>query len=126
MCIKYLLVQILLVVRYSQIFLILSYMIFRIKNNGFKKNTKTTIILGCSIEEFKLHLESKFEPWMNWDNHGKFTGNYNETWQIDHIVPISSAKTEEEVLRLNNYTNFQPLCSKINLIDKFNKIDYVK
>lgn len=61
---------------------------------------------------------------MNWDNHGKYTGNYNETWQYDHIIPISSATTEEEIIKLNHYTNFQPLCSKKNQIDKRNKINY--
>jgi len=30
------------------------------------------------------------------------------------IIPVSSAKTEEELLLLNHYTNLQPLCSKIN------------
>ena len=95
-----------------------------LKNFGYKKNSRTYEILGCSYEEFRLHIESKFEDWMNWDNHGKYTGNYNETWQYDHIIPISSATTEEEILKLNHYTNFQPLCSKKNQIDKRNKINY--
>ena len=52
---------------------------------------------------------------MNDSNYGVYTGNYNETWQLDHITPISSAMNEEEILKLNHYTNFQPLCSKKNL-----------
>jgi hypothetical protein len=45
--------------------------------NGFTKDNKTEIIIGCSFEEFKLYLESKFEPWMNWDNRGLYNGEFN-------------------------------------------------
>lgn len=73
-----------------------------IKNQFTTKSKKTIEILGCSFEEFKLYLESKFDDKMNWENQGTY-------WHLDHIIPISSAKTEEEVYRLNHYTNFQPL-----------------
>ncbi len=82
--------------------------------NRIRKLSKTEIILGCSYEEFKQHLESKFEPWMNWDNRGLYNGELNYGWDIDHIIPISLASTEEEIIKLNHYTNLQPLCSKIN------------
>lgn len=85
------------------------------RNGKFKKQSRTHDILGCSFDEFKIYIESKFEYWMNWSNHGKYTGEYNETWQYDHIIPISSASTYEELIKLNHYTNFQPLCSKKNL-----------
>ncbi len=85
---------------------------------GKKKNTKTAEILGCSFEEFKTYLESKFESWMSWDNYGKYNGQLNFGWDLDHIIPISSAKTEEAVISLNHYTNFQPLCSYINRVLK--------
>jgi 5-methylcytosine-specific restriction endonuclease McrA len=54
---------------------------------------------------------------MNWDNYGNTCGTelkYNCSWDLDHIVPISYAKTEEEIYILNHWSNFQPLCSKIN------------
>lgn len=51
---------------------------------------------------------------MSWDNYGKYNGEFNFGWDFDHIIPVSSAKTIEEVYKLNHYTNFQPLCSKIN------------
>lgn len=84
------------------------------KNNKIK--SKNTIsILGCSFEDFKLHIESQFEIWMTWDNFGSYLTDGKRTWQIDHIVPISSAKTEEDIIRLNHYTNLRPLGSKENL-----------
>ena len=86
-----------------------------------KKQSKSKDILGCSYEEFKLYLESQFQPWMNWDNYAKYNGELNYGWDIDHYVPISSAKTVEDVIRLNHYTNFQPLCSYTNRHIKRNK-----
>lgn len=88
------------------------------KNKNYNKSSKTQKILGCNITDFKLYLESKFEPWMNWDNHGKYNGQLNYGWDLDHIIPISSATNEEEFLKLNHFTNFQPLCSKINRVIK--------
>jgi hypothetical protein len=83
------------------------------RRNGYSKNSKTYNILGCSFEEFKEHLEKQFIKGMSWDNIGE--------WHLDHIYPISLAKNEEELLRLNHYTNFQPLWAKDNII-KSNKI----
>ena len=85
-----------------------------IRKLGFNKSRKTTEILGCSFEELKSYLESKFEPWMNWENRGLYNGELNYGWDVDHIIPLSSAKTEDDVIKLNDYTNLQPLCSKIN------------
>lgn len=92
------------------------------KNNHYAKKSKTQIILGCSFDEFKIHLESKFESWMNWNNHGKYNGLQNSTWQLDHKIPISSAKTEEDVIKLSHYSNYQPLCSFINQNIKRNNL----
>jgi hypothetical protein len=95
-----------------------------LKNNGFKKMSRTHEILGCSYEEFKLYLESKFESWMNWENYGNPKDGIlelNKTWDIDHIIPLASAKTEEDVMELNNFNNLQPLCSYTN---RFIKKDF--
>lgn len=89
------------------------------KQKNYKKQTKTTEILGCSMDEFKLYIQSKFESWMNFENHGVYNA-LDKTWQLDHVIPISAAKTEEDVIRLNHYTNFQPLESMEN-IKKSNK-----
>lgn len=63
---------------------------------------------------------------MTWENHGKYNGELNYGWDIDHKIPLSSAKTEDEIYKLNHFSNLQPLCSKINRDIKFNKIDYGK
>ncbi len=94
-----------------------------LKRIGTKKKNRTEIIIGCTIEELKKHLESKFEIWMNWENYGLFNGEINYGWDIDHIIPTSSAKTEDEILKLNHYSNLQPLCSKINRHVKSDTMD---
>jgi uncharacterized Zn finger protein (UPF0148 family) len=92
-----------------------------INRSGYKKNSKTNEILGCSYDYFKQYLEFQFEPWMNWNNRGRYNGELNYGWDIDHIIPLESAKTEEDVIKLNHYTNLKPLCSKINRDIKRNK-----
>jgi hypothetical protein len=79
------------------------------KSQFTKKSKKTIEILGCSsFEEFKTHIESKFTKEMNWSNYATY-------WQLDHIIPISWANNEEEVYKLNHYSNFQPLFWKDNI-----------
>lgn len=84
-----------------------------IKNNNYIKISRTNQILGCTNEEFKIHLQNQFTKGMTWENAGE--------WHLDHIYPVSLAKDEEELIRLNHYTNFQPLWAKDNL-QKSNKI----
>jgi hypothetical protein len=81
---------------------------------GYSKETKSYDILGIDYDELKLYFESKFESWMNWDNHGLYNGDFNYGWDIDHIIPLASAENEEDLIRLNHYSNLQPLCSKVN------------
>ena len=95
--------------------------IFKIKK--IKKELNSEKILGCSFYEFKIYLENKFEPWMNWDNYGKYNGELNYGWDIDHIIPVSSAKTKEDVYKLAHYTNLQPLCSYTNRYIKINHLN---
>ena len=83
------------------------------------KPMKTEQILGCTMDEFRKYISTKFWDGMNFDNHGRGENK----WHLDHVTPISLAKTEEEVIRLNHYTNFQPLWEKDNL-EKSNKLDY--
>ena len=82
------------------------------------KNNKTFQLIGCSPNVVKVYLESKFDEKMDWSNYGL------HGWHIDHIVPLSSAKTEEDLYKLCHYTNLQPLWAKDNW-SKSNKLDYL-
>lgn len=93
-----------------------------LNRKGYIKNCKTFEILGCSYQEFKIYLESKFEHWMTWDNYGLYDGNLNTGWDIDHITPNANATNEAEIFSYNHYTNLQPLCSKVNRDIKKNNI----
>lgn len=84
------------------------------RDKGYTKKSRTYEILGCSYEMFFIYLESQFESWMSWENRGLYNGELNYGWDIDHIIPLSSARTKEEILKLSHYTNFQPLCSYTN------------
>jgi hypothetical protein len=94
---------------------------FRLK--GYTKKSRTYKILGCTYDEFKLHIELQFKEWMNWDNYGKYNGEEKYGWDLDHIIPLSSGKCEEDIIRLNHHSNIQPLCSYINRYVKRDKIE---
>lgn len=90
--------------------------------SGQSKSKNTQQIIGCSFEEFVKHIESQFEPWMNWSNKGVYNGQLNAGWDIDHIIPLSSAKSVEQIYKLNHHSNLRPLCSYVNRNIKRNKI----
>lgn len=96
-----------------------------ITGHGYSKTSNTAKILGCTFEFFKSYIESKFEPWMDWSCHGRCNGELNYGFDLDHIIPTSSAITEAEVIKLNHYTNFQPLCSYTNRYIKRDRLDWV-
>ncbi len=83
-----------------------------------QKSQKTLEILGCTYKDFKIYIELKFQNWMNWSNYGSINSKpptgLNQCWDIDHIIPLSTAKNEEELYKLNHYTNLQPMCSYTN------------
>ena len=79
------------------------------------KDQEIIDLLGCTLEEYKDYLESKFQPGMTWENHTK------DGWHIDHILPLKESEvSEEEKLKRLHYTNTQPLWAKDN-ISKGNK-----
>ena len=69
---------------------------------GQKGEMSSFEIIGCSKDDLRKHLESKFRDGMTW-------GNYGKHWHIDHVVPLISAKSEDEIKRLCHWTNLQPL-----------------
>lgn len=88
----------------------------KIKNLGSTKCCKTEAILGCSWSEFISHLERQFLKGMSWNN--------RNLWHIDHIIPISTAKTVEDVISLNHCTNLRPMWA-IDNIKKGDKIVFL-
>jgi hypothetical protein len=89
---------------------------------GYSKLSRTQEILGCSFDELKLYIERKFEPWMTWTNRGIYNGELNSGWDIDHIIPLSSAESVDDLIKLNHHSNLQPLCSKTNRDIKKNNL----
>src|SRR5690606_37373312 len=90
-------------------------LIFNLRNRlrkALKGNTRDKgflKLLGCDPDQLKLHLESKFQPGMSWDNYGE--------WHIDHIKPLANfdLTDKEELKKACNYSNLQPLWAADNL-----------
>lgn len=84
------------------------------KKIGISKNHPMLTHVGISIPELQVHLINSALR-----NYGFYL--YDENYHIDHIVPLSSAASEEALLALNHYTNLQLLYPEDNL-KKSNKV----
>jgi hypothetical protein len=73
---------------------------------GAIKTSPTFEQLGYSVEEFVTHIERQFCHGMGWHNMSE--------WQIDHIVPVSEAKEEADVVALNQLSNLRPMWAHEN------------
>jgi len=75
----------------------------------YKKKDSTIELLGCSVDELKIHLQNQFKEGMTWQNHGE--------WHIDHIIPCAAfdLSKKEDCLKCFNYKNLQPLWAHENL-----------
>ena len=82
---------------------------------SYRKTSKTAEMLGVPYEVAKDHIERQFTKGMTWENQGE--------WHIDHIIPLASAQTESELIKLCHYTNLQPLWAKDNKSKHANVID---
>lgn len=85
---------------------------FRLRNalgTKITKSKKTLELLGCTVQELRVHLESQFTTGMTWENQGK--------WHIDHKIPCSSfdLTKESEQLKCFHFSNLQPLWAIDNL-----------
>ena len=74
----------------------------------FSEYENVETILGCSIKKFINHIESLFKEGMSWNNRGRT----DDSWQLDHIIPLKISNSREDWIKLNHYTNFQPLWLK--------------
>ena len=82
---------------------------FRRSVTKFKKRNHSEEILGCSIDEFRKYILSLCPDGVTLEDFGRFG------YHIDHKISIDSAETEEEIVKLNHYTNLQPLWWMDNL-----------
>jgi hypothetical protein len=91
-----------------------------LKHTQNTKQNKTTDLIGCDYILLKHHLESRFKPEMNWDNHG-------DIWEIDHIVPCSNfdLSDPEQQKQCFHYTNLQPLFKTTFIAENFGYINEV-
>jgi hypothetical protein len=101
----------------------------KLNKEGTTKNGKGILeYLPYSINELKQHLESQFESWMSWNNHGVYmvdTWDDNDqstwTWQIDHIISHSkfhyTTMDCDEFRECWSLSNLRPYPSKQNLLD---------
>ncbi len=66
--------------------------------------------LGCTIEEFRQHLENHFQDGMTWENHGSY-------WHIDHTRPLCSFDLEdrEQLLQAVHWSNQMPMTAEENI-----------
>lgn len=90
--------------------------LFKLKKNLRKmlwesvknKNISSENLVGYSFENLKFHLEKQFDSTMSWDNYGSY-------WSIDHKIPCSWFKTEEQLIKVGfRLNNLQPLEVNLN------------
>jgi hypothetical protein len=70
-----------------------------LRKKKYTKRSKTYQMVGCSFEELMIHLGPKPE--------GKT--------HIDHICPCSQAQNEEELVKLQHYSNLRWISAEENL-----------
>lgn len=92
---------------YNLKFILRSRIYNALKRKSWIRNSPNEEILGANYATVKDHIESLFVDGMSWDNHGD--------WHIDHIVPLASARNNEEIIKLFHYKNLQPLWKEDNL-----------
>lgn len=79
---------------------------YRLKQN---KKFRTNEMLGADWETVKSHFISQLKDGMTWE--AFIAGDIH----VDHIKPLASATSEEELIALCHYTNLQPLWCLDNL-----------
>lgn len=105
--------------------------VFRLRNNlrrsiwealraggGCKGGRSILKHLPYSMEELRAHIESLWEPWMNWDNYGIIELD-RQTWQIDHITPQVhlpfSDFSDPNFLLCWALSNLRPIDARLNI-----------
>jgi hypothetical protein len=108
---------------------------YALKNNGFSKNEKSCLdYLEYTFDTLIDHIESQFEWWMTWDNHGAYNlmkwdddDPSTWTWNIDHIIPQSllpySSMEDDNFKKCWALENLRPLSAKQNILDGNRRVE---
>ena len=100
-----------------------------LKRNGTSKSGNSIIkYLLYSFADLKIHLELQFEPWMTWENHGKYvvktwddSDQSTWCWNIDHIIPQSKfyfiSMEDLDFTKCWALDNLRPLSAKQNILE---------
>lgn len=111
---------------------------FGLKRNLSSKNGKScSKYLPYTFTKLKKHIESLWEPWMNWSNFGQYKPklwNDNDpstwVWNLDHIIPHSlfnyTSMEDEDFKKCWALENLRPLNAKQNVIDGVKRIRHIK
>jgi len=88
---------------------------FELSRVGISYKGKLTLI-GCSVDQLRQYFEHNYfqeegNEWMSWENWGGKRCNVNRSWELDHIMPVSSfdLTDQEEVNKCFHWSNLQPL-----------------
>jgi len=88
---------------------------YYLKTQFLVKKNSCWLALPYSPKELKKHIESLWEPWMSWKNHGRIN-NEKKTWEIDHIIPQSELKYDSfehpNFLKCWSLKNMRPMETK--------------
>jgi len=86
-------------------------------SNAFRSPTEESKLkvpdhLGCTIAEFREHIEKQFKEGMTWGD--------RSSWHIDHIIAIKAPGANgkpsiEEIIERLHFTNCQPLWAMENM-----------
>lgn len=79
------------------------------KRKKYTKDNNTKKILGCDFETFYNHLLESYKNTYN------INYDFKTQVHIDHIIPLSTAITKEDIISLCHYTNLQLLNAKDNM-----------
>ena len=83
---------------------------------GQKKRNSTRNLIGCSLMQFRQHIEKQFTKRMSWSNYGK-------NWHLDHIVPCAKfdLQNPEHLKICFHFTNYRPLNARRNMSENSRK-----
>ena len=74
------------------------------------KNARTMDLVGCSLADFRSHIEKHFKHGMTWENYGTH-------WHVDHTIPVSSFDHNDpkQLKQCWHWTNLRPMTATRNL-----------